>query len=292
MSIWLETVPEFFNMLPDGYLKVTFFLRVGDNMRASQQSLVLQVTSAGRPLGVPETSLPRDQGEAYTINADVLRARVSTITSEQIEGFLDIVTGDPSQTIVSIGSEALSSFLERELVARCRNVQTRTTLYKKVRLEFYLSKIATGTGNNATLKSLRNYNTFDLTLPASICGDIDSNSVPARGAIALNMYPGSPTENTANANIGRQQDKPGRFLIRGCAASAEEALRGTPVTQLSGFLKTGGLISPNSVWALVPVVEVMEDIWSVRASTSAGYVRLASQKGKNPSGSDLAEGGS
>ena len=73
------------------------------------------------------------------------------------------------------------------------------------------------------------------------------------------------------------------FLVRVCAVSSADAITSTTVEALEGVLTLGSAIDPNSVISLVPVVQVMNNIWHVRSTQSAGYVRVASQKALNRS---------
>lgn len=289
MPLWIEREPNYFSMMPYGYIHIRMSLKIGQEVRIVLQNILLQL----RPIGtIPSPDLEGPTvGDALGFpNLAVAAALLPSVT-DPIEGYT--VTGvntaatETTRGVVLIENNTLATFLDTHILSRMRALQTRTTVYKKIELDLHYSKEQAGIVGRGSLKAIRQYSNYKLILPPTgrrpLCGTIDEGTPPSKGAVSINMYPSSISETTALAVRVKQQDKPGRLLIRGCAVNEEEALRGSTIIALAQFMKEGAAIVTGGNWALVPVVDLLGDLWLVRATQPSGYVNLASKnkKGEN-----------
>lgn len=285
MSLWLETTPTAIAMMPNGYIHFTITTKIGYQARVTPISATFQLrkTAANPVLLAAIPAAPTDV--AYITNAAL--NVTGTAPSMQIEGYTSIATTGGANPVdlgaVIISNAAVSAWLETNIISRMRALQTESVVYKKIKIDLYYSKERALINDNGNLESLRQYQSYQMVCPPSLIGDIAQEGPPAAGAVAINQYPGVPAEDMAGLGRTRQQDKPGRFLVRGAAVTPADALRGTAVTALALALKNGTAIASGAEWEFRPVIDVMGDLWSVRSAQSAGYVSVAGRRSANPS---------
>jgi hypothetical protein len=270
-------------MIPEGYMVCKFTLKSGSEVKTLQQTINLQLVHAGSaaPVAGDFPATPNDVG---AVTKTVLLANAEKANSLIIEGYSDSISNKSDlDLVVVIGAKALEDFFEKNVISRCQSLQTEGTVYKKVEISLYYSKLVSGVSGRGNFASLRQYENHKLSVPPTVCGSIDGGRPAAIGAISINQYPGRASERLTAKAATRAIDKPGRFLVRGCAVNTGEALRGSQVTALSGFLQDGAALTVSSNWSLIPVVDVIGDLWRVRAAQSAGYVRVAAQRAQSPS---------
>ena len=281
-SLWNETKPAYVPMVFGGFMELKITQRVENQEKPVTTSTTFMLTSDKNPT----TTTDWDQFNKATVVVDTVTLEANLKHQGRlIEGIP--LKSDMFQIFIS--TQKIQDFLNFYLVSPSLILQTRSTLWKKITLNFYLSKAAANVGNSGNLSALKKYADFTFICPPTVCGAIDSNKIPAMGAITINQYPGDTCDNGLRL-VKKQHDKPGRYFIRGCAASEEDALRGTAVSQLALFLHTGAEVSTGSNLYLTPVIDVMGEMFFVRTTQPAGYVRVAAQRGKNPRKTE-AEGG-
>lgn len=283
MSLWIEQFPTHFVMMPYGYVNVTISTKTSPTGRVVKSSQTYQLTTTLVNLtGLTLTADFTGTNEQLSLlNSNDFARGVGKLPPYEIEGYPTGLSGFPC-LLVGIPNLLMSRFLQSNFVSRCCALQTRSVVYKKVKLRFFYSKARASVNGSGTLDSLREYQSFNFTCSPTVCGVLPETDAMAVGAIGINQYIGTVTEGTAPTRGIKAQDKPGRVLIRGCGISEEDALRGSTMVEIASFLEKGGTLQTGAPWSLVPVVGVLNDLWYVRAAVSAGYVRVASQKGLDP----------